>query len=66
MSVVLTLSDEELAELERLLTAIADRTLIEIRRTDNQRFRQEIERRYRLDEDLLDRIRQAQREAPVS
>lgn len=59
MSHTIVLSDEELAELERVLAYHAENALVEIHRTDNRGFRRELQKRHQLEERILHTLQQA-------
>lgn len=66
MSIMVTLSDAEAAELECILTAQVKETLVEVHRTNRKEFRREIQHRLESQERILDVLRRAQRESVVS
>jgi hypothetical protein len=65
MSRTLTLSEDELDEIERVLALHSRSTLLEIHRTDSTRFRQEVEGQYQLEERILRKLHEARQTASV-
>ncbi len=59
MEHTITLSDEELEELDGLLTHEVDDSRTELRRTRNRQFREMIRHRIALARDLLAKVREA-------
>lgn len=61
MAITLTFSEEEIDELERLLTQHEQEMLIEIHRTENTEFRLAMQRRHEIHERVLQGIGEARR-----
>lgn len=57
MNCTLTMTQEELSELERILTNETSREAFEIQHTDRAAFRQALREQFRLDESLLEKVR---------
>ena len=57
MSYTFSLSDEHLDELERLLSSIVEKTAVEVHRTEAFAAKLVMERRYKVQLELLDQIR---------
>jgi hypothetical protein len=62
MSITLTFSEEEIDELERLLTQHEQEMLIEIHRTERAEFRRAMQRRHELHQRVLKCIGEARQE----
>lgn len=57
MNCTLTMTEEELSELERILTHETRREEFEIQRTDRREFKQALQQQLRMDENLLEKVR---------
>ena len=65
MPVTLTLSEEELDELDALISQRLNPELVEIHRTDRLPYKMQLQHRHRVHEHLLELVRQA-RNQPIT